>query len=159
MAQLIPARVGIASSVHVQLGASPHVIRWYMNSDYTVHKCLNIQTEPCYRNECGDPWTHQQSNNHARLKCSLPAVSTNSFTSGHNEDIEGRYTNTEGLRWWHGSRGPTLTADYFWFIRREVSPSIGPASIHFCYSNWRHFPQLSWIVTVAWGKYVGATTT
>ena len=23
-----------------------------------------------------------------------------------------------------------------------MSPSIGPASIHFCYSSWRHFPQL-----------------
>ena len=28
LAQLTPARVGIARSVHVQLGASPHVIRW-----------------------------------------------------------------------------------------------------------------------------------
>ena len=30
LAQLTPARVGIARSVHVQLGASPHVIRWDM---------------------------------------------------------------------------------------------------------------------------------
>ena len=32
-------------------------------------------------------------------------------------------------------RGIHLTADYFLFLRREVSPSIGPASIYFCCSS------------------------